>query len=824
MAKRDKEAPPAVAALEPRQLRVSTDKSALGFKTTADLEPVSGLIGQERALGAIRFGAEMHQPGYNLFVLGPPGFGRHTAVQSLLGERAEAMPAPDDWVYVNNFTVAHKPKALRLPAGTANRFRDAMNELVDDLRVAVPAAFQADEYRERRRSLEAEFEEQHEQAFETLREKAEAEHIAILRTPMGFALAPMSDGKVIKPEVFNALPEATRTEMEEKINRLQEDLRDVLERMPAIEKEHRDQLRKLNADTAGTVVDASIGSIAGRFAVIAPITEHLKEVRDDLVARAELFLERTQAELESPFPEATGPGVRDARFSRYLVNVMVANDLDGDTRGAPLVVEDHPTLANIVGRIEHQSQQGALVTNFTMIRPGALHRANGGYLVLDARKVLSEMFTWEALKRALHNGKITIVSPAEQLSLVTTVSLEPEPIPLNVKVVLVGERLIYYLLAELDPDFADLFKVQVDFSEELPRTKANAALYARLIASIGAREELLAFDAAAVAAVIDEAARMAEDAERISLKVGRLADLLREADYWARQSGRKQVTDADIDQAVSAQIHRADRLRELSHEAITRGTLLVDTDGEAVGQVNGLSVLGLGNFSFGRPTRITARTRIGAGKVVDIERETKLGGPLHSKGVLILTGFLAATFSLDAPISLWASLVFEQSYGGVEGDSASSAELYALLSSLSGLPVRQSLAVTGSVNQYGAVQAIGGVNEKIEGFYDICKARGLTGRQGVLIPAANVKHLMLRKDVVEAVQDGKFSIWPVTTVEQGIELLTGVPAGERGPEGSYPADTVYAKVEGTLRRYASIRKDYPVPGDGQQGGPDREHG
>jgi lon-related putative ATP-dependent protease len=816
VANRHKPKPSGIAALEPRQLRVTTDAKALGFKTTPELEPLSALIGQERALGAIKFGAEMPQRGYNMFVLGPSGFGRHTAIKTLLGERADELPAPDDWVYVNNFTIAHKPKALRLPAGKAIRFRDAMNELVNDLRVAVPAAFQADEYRERRRSLEAEFEEQHEQAFETLREKADAENVAILRTPMGFALAPMSDGKVIKPEVFNALPEATRTEMEEKINRLQEDLRDVLERMPAIEKEHRDQLRKLNADTAGTVVDASIGSIAGRFAEIAPITEHLKEVRDDLVARAELFLERTQAELESPFPEATGPGVRDARFSRYLVNVMVANDQDGDTTGAPLIIEDHPTLANVVGRIEHQSQQGALVTNFTMIRPGALHRANGGYLVLDARKVLSEMFTWEALKRALRNECITIVSPAEQLSLVSTVSLEPEPIPLKLKVVLIGERLIYYLLAELDPEFAELFKVQVDFNEELRRTPDNVALYARLIASICAREKLLPFNAAAVAAVIDEAVRMAEDAERISLEVGRLGDLLREADHWARQANRKAVTDAHVLEAVANQIHRADRLRELSHDHITRGTLLVDTEGEAVGQVNGLSVIGLGNFSFGRPTRITARTRVGSGKVVDIERETKLGGPLHSKGVLILTGFLAANFSLDAPMSLWASLVFEQSYGGVEGDSASSAELYALLSSLSGLPIRQSLAVTGSVNQHGEVQAIGGVNEKIEGFFDICVTRGLTGHQGVLVPASNVKHLMLRKDVVEAVRSKQFAIWPVTTIEQGIELLTGVPAGERGPGGSYPAESVYGRVEDTLGRYAAIRKAYPAAGNGSE--------
>ena len=798
--------------LAANDLRPATDPRSLGFKTTAKLEPLTGLIGQDRALGAIRFAAAMGKRGYNLFVLGPQGFGRHGAVLNYLGERAASMPAPDDWVYVNNFTTAHKPKALRLPAGMATRFRDAMNELVDDLRIAVPAAFQAEEYRERRRSLDSEFEDRHEEAFETLREKAEAEDVAILRTPMGFALAPMADGKVIKPEVFNALPEARRKQIEDKINALQDELRDVLEHIPAIEKEHRDQLRKLNSDTAGTVVDASIGTIAARFTEIAAIVEHLKEVREDIVARAELFLQRTEAELESPFPEASSPNLRDPRFSRYLVNVMVSNDPDGDDKGAPLVVEDHPTLANTVGRIEHQSQQGALVTNFTMIRPGALHRANGGYLVLDARKVLTEMFTWEALKRALRNECINIVSPAEQLSLVTTVSLEPEPIPLDVKVVLVGERLVYYLLSELDPEFADLFKVQADFNEEMPRTADNVALYSRLIATIVSREKLQAFTAAAVARVIDEAVRMAEDAERLSLQVNRLGDLIKEADHWAREAGHDTVQDDDVDRAVSEQIRRADRLRELGQEAITRGTMLVDTSGEAVGQVNGLSVLSLGNFSFGRPARITARTRLGSGKVVDIERETKLGGPLHSKGVLILTGLLAGKFTLDAPMSLWASLVFEQSYGGVEGDSASSAELYALLSSLSGVPIRQSLGVTGSVNQRGEVQAIGGVNEKIEGFFDICLARGLTGDQGVLIPASNVKHLMLRKDVVEAARDGKFAIWPVTTIDQGIELLTGVKAGEASADGGYPPDSVYGKVEATLRRYADIRKDYPASG------------
>ena len=805
-----------IEPLDAGQLRPCTDPASLGFGTTADVEPLPSLVGQERAISAIRFGAAMMQPGYNTFVLGPQGFGRHSAISGYLGKQAARMPAPDDWVYVNNFGTAHKPRALRLPAGVATRFRDVMNELVDDLRVAFPAAFQSDEYRERHRSLDSEFESKHEDAFEALREKAEAQDIAILRTPMGFALAPTSGGKVIKPEIFNALPADDHTRIEQKINALQDELRDILDRMPTIEKQRRDQLRTLNAETAGSVVDASISEVARQFESIASITAHLKDVREDIVAHAELFLVRTEAELESPFPEAPQPGQREAGFNRYLVNVMVSNDDDGDTRGAPLVLEDHPTLGNIVGRIEHQSQQGALVTNFTMIRPGALHRANGGYLVLEARKVLTELFTWDALKRALRSEHINIISPAEQLSLVTTVSLDPEPIPLNVKVVLVGERVLYYLLAALDPDFTDLFKVQADFNEELPRTAENVSLYAGLVATVARKADLLPFQAGAVARVIDETVRMAEDAERLSLNVSRLGDLLREADYWAREAGRVEVTETDVECAVDQQIDRASRLRDLAHEALVRGTVLVDTEGERVGQVNGLSVLDLGNFSFGRPTRITAHTRPGMGKIVDIERETRLGGPLHSKGVLILTGFLAGKFALNTPMSIWASLVFEQSYGGIEGDSASSAELYALLSSLSGLPVRQSIAVTGSVNQQGEVQAIGGVNQKIEGFFDVCRARGLTGGHGVLIPASNTKHLMLRNDVVEAVSGNKFNIYPVVTIEQGIELLTGVAAGEADANGSYPSDTVFGKVEQTMRRYAEIRKDYPGLGPKQE--------
>lgn len=805
MASRRKNVSAVVAPIAASALRATTKPGALGFKSTTELEPIETLIGQDRALGAIRFGSEINQPGYNLFALGPQGTGRHTAILSYLGKKTTDLPAPDDWVYVHNFESAHRPKAMRLPAGVALRFRDAMAELVDDLRAAIPSQFQSEEYREKRRTIDAEFEDLQEQAFEGLRTKAEAENIGILRTPMGFALAPMLNGQVLKPEIFNALPKEQRSDIEGRINELQKELAAILQQIPSIEKRHRDRIRQLNAELTGVIVDATIKSVSGRFTGIPAIQDRLSAVREDLVENADLFLSSSEAEATNPLPRnAETHG--DARFNRYLVNVMVANDGDGDQKGAPLECEDRPTLANLVGRVEHISQMGALVTDFMMIRPGALHRANGGFLVIDARKVLTEMLSWEALKRALRSNSITIVSAAEHLSLTSTISLEPEPIPLSLKVVLIGDRMLYYLLSTLDPDFSDLFKVEADFDEELPRTQTNIDLYARLIATIAKKQDLRPLNASGVARVIDEAAHLAEDSERLSLRVGRLSDLLREADYWANSARRRQISAKEVDRAVNEQIHRADRIRERSQEMIGRGIVLIDTDGDAVGQVNGLSVIGLGNFSFGRPARITARVRMGSGRVIDIERETKLGGALHSKGVLILSSYLAATYARDVPMSLWASIVFEQSYGGVDGDSASSAELYAMLSALANIPIKQSLAVTGSVNQFGQVQAIGGVNDKIEGFFDVCEARGLTGRQGVLIPASNVKHLMVRPEIVKAAAKGRFHIYPVETIAEGIELLCDRPAGERRPDGTFPDGSVNALVEAQLRDYANRRK------------------
>jgi len=793
-------------------LRRRCDPGLLKFKSTAELEPIGELVGQKRAIGAIEFGARMAQAGFNIFALGPSRSGRHLAVRRLLEEKAATEPVPDDWVYVNNFAAPDKPKAMRLPSGTGLKLKAGMEELIDDLGSAIPAIFESEDYRNRRKAIDDSFEAEQEKSFDALRKKGEAQSIAILRTPMGFALAPVSGGQVVKPEIFNALPEGERTAIAKKIEILQEELETVLRNVPRLEKDRRDKIRKLNAERAELVVGLSIGEISARFADNQDIRAYLADVRADLIDNIELFLRPAQDDEERPFYNAGGANRRHPAFARYAVNVLVSHCADPAAPvppcGAPVVSEEHPTLANIAGRIDHRSMMGALVTDFTMIKAGALHRANGGYLIVDARKVLTEPFVWEALKRALHNRKISITTAADELGLMTTVSLAPDPIPLDIKVVLVGERLLYYLLSALDPEFDDLFKVQADFEDVTERSPETVRLFARLVGSIARREELLPLAPEAVARLVDESAREAEDAERLSLRVGILADILREAHFWAQAEKHELIGGGDVERAIAERRYRGERLRERSLEGITRGIVLIDTMGEAVGQINGLSVLSAGALSFGKPTRITARVRMGSGKVVDIEREVELGGPLHSKGVLILSSLLASRYALSAPMSLWASLVFEQSYGGVEGDSASSAELYALLSALAEVPIRQSLAVTGSVNQLGQVQAIGGVNEKIEGFFDVCKARGLTGSQGVLIPSSNVKHLMLRPDVVEAAAAGTFRIHAVATVDAGIELLTGIAAGARGGDGRFADGTINARVEAKLTQFAEMRKSF----------------
>jgi lon-related putative ATP-dependent protease len=803
-----------VKPLESTALCTHCDPEQFSFKTTDELPDLGEVIGQARATEAIQFGIGIRREGYNLYVLGHPGVGRRTVVQRFIEARAAREPVPPDWCYVNNFEQPHMPRVLELPAGTGRKLKHDMQQLMDDLKSAIAAAFESDEYRARRHELEEDLKEKHERIFDDLRREAETHGIALIRTPGGMAFAPVRDGEVLSPEEFQRLPEAEQKRIEAVITTLQERLERVIHQLPQIRREGQQRIRELDRDVVMSAVGNLISELKKAYGALPVVGDYLEQVQQSVIDNADDF-KRPEEGQEISFLGITlsRPGGAPS-LRRYQVNVLVDNS---DTKGAPVVYEDNPTFNGLIGRVEHLAQMGALVTDFTLIKPGALHRANGGYLVLDVRKVLMQPYAWEGLKRALQSRELRIESLGQALSLISTVSLEPTPIPLNVKVVLVGERLLYYLLNVYDPEFGELFKVAADFEETMDRTPESNLLYARLIATAARREQLLPLDRAAVARIVEHGARHAEDAQKLSIHLRGVADLLREADYWARERNSAVVTRADVQRAIDARIFRSDRVRAHLQEAIRRRTILIDTEGARVGQINGLSVVDLGQFTFGHPSRITARVRLGKGEVVDIQREVEMGGPIHAKGVLILAGFLGARYATDRPLSLSASLVFEQTYGEVEGDSASAAELFALLSALADTPIRQSLAVTGSVNQHGEVQAIGGVNEKIEGFFDVCRERGLSGEQGVLIPASNVKHLMLRQDVVEACAQGKFHVYPVSTIDEGIELLTATPAGERDENGLFPDGTINQRVEVKLMVLAEQARLFgaaPVPEGG----------
>jgi lon-related putative ATP-dependent protease len=796
-------------ALSPQALYTRCDPEQFGFKTTEDLEPLEETLGQGRAVAAVQFGVGIEHEGYNLFCLGPTGIGKHSFIRHFLEEKAAQQPTPSDWCYVNNFDQAQKPRILELPAGVATTLQADVDHLIEELRSAIPAAFESDDYRARKQAIEDDVKEHQGKAFEELRRKAQEKGITVVRTPTGLVFAPLKDGEILGPEEFEKLPEEEHQRIETEIANLRQEVGHFMSQLPVLEREGREKLRTLSREVTIFAVGNLIDEIRRRYAPLAQVTAHLDAIEHDVIDNVDEFLSPPESPLAAALGVQQAPASKAGHASRrYRINALVAHTAN---HGAPVIYEDHPSYQNLIGQVEYIPQMGALITDFNLIRPGALHRANGGYLILDAHKVLTQPYAWEGLKRALQSSRVTMESLGQMLGLISTASLEPEPLPLQVKVVLIGERLLFYLLSHYDPEFHDLFKVAVDFEEQMDRTTENNLLYARMIGTMARRDKLLTLSCPAVARVIEQSARIAGDAEKLSTHNRTLGDLLREADYWARDAKRTTVEAADVEKAIEAQVYRTGRLRERLQEEIRRGTILIDTQGEKVGQVNGLSVIQMGQFMFGHPSRITARARLGKGEVIDIEREVELGGPIHSKGVLILSNFLGARYASERPLSLSASIVFEQSYGGVEGDSASCAELYVLLSALAEIPIKQCFAVTGSVNQHGQVQAIGGVNEKIEGFFDLCNAWGLSGDQGVLIPQSNVKHLMLRYDVVEAVATGKFKIFAVETIDEGIEILTGVPAGQRDEAGNFPEGTVNQRVEARLMMLAEKRKSFASP-------------
>ena len=785
-------------ALPAEALTNACDPSELAFDDTSALRAHELPLGQDRVLEAVEFASGILRSGYNLYVMGSPGVGKHRLIDELLRRRASDQPAPPDWCYVADFDRPDAPKALQLPAGRGERLRDDMHQLVEDLLVALPAAFQSSEYRRQAQEIHNEFKQREDSAAAEMAKRAEERGVALLQTPNGYSLAPQRDGKLLDAAEFEALDEEDKKQRQAAMAEIKEELRSVLGKVPLWQRELRKRIRKLNADITELSVSQLIRELYQQYEDLPAVQSYLKAVQTDVVENGEIFLS---------LGDEDKVDADDARLLRYRVNLLVAHPPDG---GAPVILESHPTYQNLVGRIEHIAHMGTLTTNFTLIKPGALHRANGGYLVVDIEKLLAQPFAWGALKRALNSEEIRIESIERLVGVMGSVSLEPEPVPLQIKVALIGERWLFYLLKAYDAEFSSLFRIVADFSEDMPRDPSREMAYAQLIATLQQRDALHPVSRDGVARIIDWSARRAHDNEKLSLHLGSLADLMQEADHFARLADKPLIDASDVQAAIEAQIRRADQVRVRLHEAILDDTLLIDTRGRQLGQVNGLVVVKAGDYTFGSPTRISATARMGTGTLIDIETEAKLSGAIHSKGVMILSAYLASRYARHQPLSVSATLVFEQSYGEVEGDSASLGELCALLSAIGDLSLDQSFAVTGSVNQHGQVQAIGGVNEKIEGFFTICSARQLTGTQGVIIPAANRGDLMLNDEVRQAAAEEGFAIYAVEHVDQVMALLTGMPAGHPDANGLYPEGTCNGQIQRRLMEWTAVRHQFAI--------------
>lgn len=774
--------------LTPEQLYTPCNLSLLPFKDTRELSELTEFVGQSRAISALEFGVNIQRRGFNMFVMGPSGIGKHTLVNEFLKKLVDGKPAPEDWCYVNNFHEPDKPKAISLASGRGSELRKDMQQLIEELRTAIPVAFEAKEYQEKMRQIEESLKDQIEQAFADLAEEAEAKNLRLVRTPWGFSFSPTKSGKLLTEKEYGRLSEAEKKSIDALVVEYEEKLRGLIQQQSKWQRETREKVTDINFRVAMLASGGLIEALKKKYQDAQKVIDYLDSVQQDVIDNLKIFRGVKEAGSE----EIPLQGLeKSAFFKRYAVNVIISH---ANKKTVPVIYEDSPQHQNIIGRIEHVSQMGALATDFTLIKPGALHRANGGYLVLDVVKVLTQPYAWEGLKSALRSHEIRIQSIGQIYGLVSTVSLEPEPIPLNMKVILLGEPRLYYLLMEYDPEFAELFKVVSDLETDMDRNQDNVAQYAHLLAGIVKQDNLLPLSQDAVARMIEYGARLAEDSEKLSTHILSITDLVRESDHWAKQNKNAVITAADVQHTIEQQNYRQSRIQERIYDEIGRGTLMIDLSGEKIGQVNALSVIDLIKFAFAHPTRITANVSLGDGEVVDIQREVEMSGAIHSKGVLILSSFLAGRYTTEQPLSLRASLAFEQTYSHIDGDSASVAELCALISAITEIPIRQSLAITGSVNQHGQVQPIGGVNEKIEGFFDVCRRAGLDGSQGVIIPSTNVKHLMLRSDVVEAVKAGQFHITPIQTVDEAFELLTGVSA-----------ETFNAKVLTRLTKFAKVK-------------------
>ena len=796
-----KRKPDDVRKLNAADVRWTCNPSQLTFGTTADLDPPDALIGQTRAERSLEFGVDIKSPGFNIYAAGIPGTGRTSMIVERLREEAAKRPVPDDWCYVHNFDDNHRPRALRLPAGTAPIFSSQMADVVETLVHEIPRAFETDEYRDRRDHITQSVQNDQRKAFHKLEQQASAVSFGLIQSPTGLTVAPITDGKPMSPAALNAMSAAEREQLEATSNKLEAEVTRTTRWLRTQEREARDAIPTLDRDVARSIARPLLDDLRDHYAELPPVVAHVDAIEQHVIQNYGRFLESGKPDKSSQRPHPAGDPLLP-----YRINVLVTH---APPTGAPLVRDGHPTHPRLFGQIETRSEFGVTVTDFTMIRPGTLHRANGGYLVLEIEDVLQMRLSYEALKRALRDQIIRIGSAADDMGLQSMARLDPEPIPLDVKVALVGPPDVYAMLYEHDPDFGELFKVLAEFETEIDLDDGNITRYAQFVAARCVDENLLHFDESAVAQIVEEGVRIAADQTKISTRFGDISDIIRESEYWARQRGGKIVTQEDVWASIDERTRRSNLLETRIRDRMSDGTILIDLDGAAIGQINGLSVLGVGAHTFGQPNRITARVFSGRDGVISVDRETKMTGPIHDKGAMILAGFLNGQFGTVTPLTMSASITFEQSYGGIEGDSASLAELLALLSALTESPLLQGIAVTGSVNQHGEVQAVGGVTRKVEGFYDLCERHGLTDQQGVLIPDSNVRNLSLRRDVAQAVSEGRFHVYATATVDGAIELLMERTAGQRDATGQFNTDTVYGQAQSRLARFARRLHDGP---------------
>ena len=779
-----------IAPLPPEKMRHALDSSRIDCKSTDQLTPLKEIIGQDRAIKALEFGLNIQEEGFNIYASGMHGTGRTSAVRKYLAQVAAQKPRGNDWIYVNNFKNPYEPNAIKLPPGTGKTFRDELASFIEEARQLIPKVFESEDYATRRDAAIRNLEQQKGELISRLNAVAQEKSFLIQTSPQGLVIIPTRNGEPIPPEEFQAMPEDVQNDYQKRREELSTEMRNTFRQLRELDQKAQEGVERLNRDVALNALGHRVAALKDKYSKIDEIQEYLDSVQNDIIDNLNQFLPeaqppQAQAQMQHPL-------VQELLFRKYQVNVIVDNSGDD---GAPVIFEQNPTYLNLIGKVEKEVEYGVVSTDFTMIRPGSIHKANGGYLVIMVEDLFRNPYSWDGLKTALKTGEVVTDEPGERMGFITAKGIKPEPIPLSLKVILVGTPEIYRILYMGDPDFAELFKVKADFDVTMDRNDENVKRYSNFICTLCNHYNLRHLEAPAVAKIIEYSSRLAEDQQKLSTRFSDIADTIREANFYAGKNDAWYIGEAEIQKAIDEKIYRSNLVQEKIREYINRGIILIDSEGDRVGQVNGLSVIGLGDIEFGRPSRVTASIGVGKGGIIDIEREAAMGGPLHTKGVLILSGYLANKYAQDKPLSLAARLVFEQSYSGVDGDSASSTELYALLSALSRIPIKQSIAVTGSVNQNGVVQAIGGVNEKIEGFFEICKTLGLNGDQGVMIPASNVQNLMLKEEIIEAAESGKFRIYPVKTIDEGIEVLTGVKAGEKGPDGSFEEGSINYRVD-----------------------------